>query len=302
MSVHPALPPVLLAILGLSVLGVAGAAWYRKLTGRRTRNTLWRLAGLTVAALLLVVAAVRPILGEDARTLPAGAADSEPNVFLLIDRSPAMNVPGVRDDLTAVVDRYPRARIAVISFADTPTLEWPLSQDTWALRPSLAALRPYAATTDTVDRMNVGAASSTLRYQLISARQQFPRASNLVFYFGAGANGDDAPPRDFVLPEAAVNGGAVFGYGDAPDGPASLRRVADQLGVPYLVRTPGSDADLFDGVNAPPGDVPPPTTSTWATETYWMPALLAALLIAAEVFFVLQDLRRSRPRPRREPT
>ncbi|MCP9274725.1 vWA domain-containing protein [Mycolicibacterium arenosum] len=303
MSLHPALPPVLLTILALSILGVAGAAWYRWRSTGRDRKAMWRLAGLTLAALLLVVAAVRPVLGESTRTLPAGAADSEPNVFLLVDRSPTMDgarMDAVRDDVTAVVDRYPRARIALIAFASTSAVDWPLSQDTWALRPALAELRPYGATADTVDRANPAAASNTLRYQLISARQQFPRARNLVFYYGSGIAGADSPPRDFVLAENSVDGGAVFGYGRV--GEPALRAVADQIGVPYVARTAAADADALDGADAPPGDAPPPTASAWATETYWIPALLAAVLILIEAFLVLRDIRRTRPTPLREST
>lgn len=292
MSVQPALPPVLLAILALAIAGVAGAAWYRRRTTGGSRNSLWRLAGLTLAALLLVVAAVRPVIGESSRTLPAGAADGEPNVYLVIDRSPTM-APAVRSDVAAVLDRYPNARIAVITFAATPSLDWPLSQDNWALRPVLAALRPYAATPDTVDRTNVAAASNLLRYQLISARQQFPRAENLVFYYGAGVSGPDSPPREFALADDSVDGGAVFGYGTTAAGRAALRSVADRIGVPHVDRTAGAAAPL-DGADAPPGGAPPPTTSADVTETYWIPALLAAALILIEVFFVLRDIRRTR--------
>ena len=300
MTVHPALPPVLLTILAVSILGVAGAAWYRWRTAGRHRKALWRLVGLTLAALLLVVAAVRPVLGESSRTFPAGAADSEPNVFLLIDRSPG--TPGaVRDDAAAVLDRYPQARVAVIGFASAPAMEWPLSQDTWSLRPALTAMRPYASNTDTLDRTNPASASNLLRYQLISARQQFPRARNLVFYYGTGVTGRDSPPREFALAEGSVDGGAVFGYGNRNE--ASLRAVAEQIGVPYVARTTeaAADADALDGADAPPVDAPPPTASVWATETYWIPALLAAALLLVELFGVLRDIRRTRPTPLRDP-
>lgn len=295
MTVHPALPPVLLTILALAILGIAAAAWSRWWTAGRSRKAAkggWRLAGLTAAALLLVLAAVRPVLGDGARTVPAGAGDGEPNVFLVIDRSPAAGTP----DVTAIIDRYPNARVAVISFASAPSLDWPLSQDTWALRTTLDELRPYAATPDTFDRTNPAAASNLLRYQLISARQQFPRAANLVYYFGAGVAGPDSPPRDFVLAEGSVDGGAVVGSGARRDEPA-LRAVAEQIGVPYV-----SDPDSFAAEQDSPNDTPPPTASAWATETYWIPALLAAALILAEAFAVLRDIRRSRPGRIEKPT
>ena len=286
MSVHPALPPVLLTILALSVLGVAGAAW-----SRAHRTSRWRLAGLTVAAALLVVAAVRPVLGESPRTAPAGSGDGEPNVFLIVDRSPGAPAE-IRDDLAAVVDRYPNARIAVIGFAATAAVQWPLSQDNWTLRSVLAEMRPYGSTPDLVNRANPAAASNVLRYQLIAARQQFPRASNLVFYYGTGIRGRDAPPRDVTLADDSVDGGAVLGYGDA--NAEALRGIATQIGVPYIARDRASDIGGLDGA-APPGDAAPPTVSAPATETYWIAALLAAILILAEIFFVLRDLRRRRP-------
>jgi Ca-activated chloride channel family protein len=283
MTVHPALPPVLLTILVLSVLGIATAAWYQR---RPSRISVLRLAGLTCAAALLVVAAVRPVIGESSRTLPAGVADDEPNVFLVLDRSPDMPT-AAHDDAVAVLDRYPRARTAVIGFASTGQLEWPLSQDNWTLRPVLQSMRPYAPTSESRDRTNPAAAAIILRYQLISARQQFPRARNLVFYLGSGARGPDSPPRNFALADDTVDGGAVFGYGDD----TTLRAVADQIGVPYVA---GGTAAL-DAV-APTSSAAPPMSATSATETYWIPALLAAALLLVEVFCVLSGIRRSRPR------
>lgn len=322
MTVHPILPPVLLAILALTLAGVLLGAWFRRPTKR------WRLAGLTLAVVLLLLAALRAEVGENTRTLPAGAADAEPTVFLVVDRSPAMGVTdfdgrdrmsAVREDVAAVLDAYPRARFAVIAFAAAPTLEWPLSQDTWTLRPVMAAMTPLAATEENLTQTNVAAASNLLRYQLISAHQQFPRARNLVFYFGSGAAGTASPPREFMLADGSVDGGAVFGYGTPDGGPipatplsspvdeAALRAVADQIGVPYVPRTGPADGDMggasgatgrvdvLDGAEVPETSAPPPTATAQVTETYWLPALLAALLLALEGFLVLRDLRRARP-------
>ena len=101
-----------------------------------------------------------------------------------------------------------------------------------------------------------------LRYQLISAVQQYPRATTLVFYLGAGAPESRLPAREFDPPADSVDGGAVLGYGTAAGGPipgtdiersavddAALRAVADQLGVPYVARSDGAPlaAVLPDG-------------------------------------------------------
>ena len=76
---------------------------------------------------------------------------------------------------------------------------------------------------------------------------------------------------------------------------ATLRTVADQLAVPYVARSDGAPlaAALPDG-----GVASKPTTTVATaggqTETYWLPALVAAFLILIELYFVLRDFRRSR--------
>ena len=148
-----------------------------------------------------------------------------------------------------------------------------------------------------------------MRYQLISARQQYPRAKTLVYYLGAGAAQAELPPRDFNLPDDAVDGGAVLGYGTVRGGPipgtavarsplgeSSLRVVAAQIGVPY---TPRSGAEPLDssipGVATDATAVPStPVASSGRTELYWAPAILAGVLILVELYLVLREFRRTR--------
>jgi len=212
-----------------------------------------------------------------------------------------------REDIEALIDRYPRARFAVIGFASAPILQWPLSADTWSLRAVLDILTPYAYSQDAVTQTNAGAAGTLLRYQLISAVQQYPRATTLVFYLGAGAPESQLPAREFDPPVDSVDGGAVLGYGTPVGGPVpgtdsplsaidetTLRAVSGQLGVPYIERSGGA---------LPTTQLPGPGGANEATavastggqtETYWFPALVAAALILVELYFVLRDVRRSR--------
>jgi Ca-activated chloride channel homolog len=290
-TLHPVVSPVALAVVAV-VLLTARIATLRR--ARRAHQT-WRWVGITVAAALLLLAALRPVFGVDPQTTPAGVADGQPNVFLVIDRSPAMaeHMADARADATAIVDRYPDARFAVIAFASGPSQDWPLSADTWSLRPILAALAAYPPSERELAQTNVAAAGNVLRYQLISARQQFPRARNLVFYLGSGATGSEAAQRDFNLADRSVDGGAVLGYDAA--GAAALRRVAEQLGVPYVPRDPdATDASIFDAANVP-GPAPAVAPGrAHPTETYWAPALLAAALLLGELVLTLRDVRRSR--------
>lgn len=302
MTLHPVLPPLLLVAMAALLVVAQILALRRWRASGRNRTMLWRWLLVTCAALLLVVAAARVTMvsGDEAPTRIAG--DTEPNVFLVLDRSPDMAVRDVdgrtrmelaRDDLEVLIDRYPRARFAVIGFSSAPSLDWPLSADTWSLRPVLDTITPYAFGPDDVTLTNAGAASTVLRYQLISAVQQYPRATTLVFYLGAGAPESDLPAREFVPPAEAVDGGAVLGYGTRAGEP-TLRGVAVQLGVPFVARTDGAPLTA----ELPESRTEEPTTALASagaeTETYWLPALVAAVLILIELYLVLRDLRRSR--------
>lgn len=289
MTFNPVLPPLVLGLLAAVIL-VACAMTFRRKAGPAG----WRWAGITAAALLLLIAAARPVLGADADAPTRVAGDSEPSVFLVVDRSADMGtgIEQARNDIVALLDRYPNARFAVITFASRATLDWPLSQDIWSLKPIIATMTPYSSAPETTD---VGAASTILRYQLISAVQQYPRAENLVFYLGAGAAGSEVPQRDFELPENAVDGGAVLGYRDGDV--AGLRRVADQIGVPYVSRT-GGDAPLDEVLPADATDdgrLPMVAADAERTELYWVFALGAGVLILIELYLVLRDFRRIRP-------
>ncbi|MCV7419622.1 peptidase [Mycobacterium yunnanensis] len=317
MTVELVVPPLLLAVVAAVILVARVAALRRMSSASRTRGALWRWGGLTAAALLLVVSAARPVLDPDDPM--TRVADSQaPNVFILVDRSPDMAVQdgpdgasrmtAARADVAVLLDRYPGARVALISFASRAALDWPLSADTWSLRPVASTLTPYAASPDAVTETNAGSAGNMLRYQLIGAVQQYPRAQNLVFYLGAGAPEAAQPPRDFNLPESAVDGGAVLGYGTPSGGPipgaeverstvdeATLRTVADQIGVPYALR---DGADLASVLPAAPADGSSAPTagsgSATRTELYWAPAALAAVLVLVELYHVLREFRRTR--------
>lgn len=283
MTLQPALPPLLLGAVGALILAVVLL---------RRRSGAAASYGLVIAAILLLVAAARPVIGGSEPAVTGIAGERQPNIFLIVDRSADMTVAGTqaRADIDAVLDRHPDARFALITFAARPSLDWPLSADSWSLQPTLDAATPYARTAD--DITNVGAAGNVLRYQLISASQQYPQARNLVYYFGAGAPESTAPQREFRLPEGAVDGGAVFGYGDAAE--ARLRAVADQIGVPYV----SGGQDTAPEEAAPEDSQEPQPDHAGAAssgfELYWVLAGVAGLVVLFELYHALRYLRRTR--------
>lgn len=295
MTFQPVLPwPILAVVAGALVLARVVALRQVLLgAGRRRARTVLRWGGVTLAVLLIIAAAARPALRDDStREGTTASAGENLNVFLLVDRSVDSDVmPGMRDDIAAFIKRYPAARYALIDFAARATLDWPLSEDVWSLRPAIAALDSYRGGPSAGLDVDAAAASNVLRYQLIQATQQYPGTRNIVLYFGSGAPGTRAPQDDFN--SGSVDGGAVLGYGRA-DGidEAELRKVAGQLIVPYQHREPGQplQPDLPDrpsaaGTRAEADDL---------LELYWLPALLAAVLLLSEIYLSVREFRRTR--------
>jgi hypothetical protein len=297
MTVDPLLPPALLVVLAVVLLGGRSVAWWRYAPADRTAAAAWRGIAVSVAGLLLLAAATRPAIGAAPVTRVAG--EREPNVFLVVDRSPDMTVADVdgrartalaNSDIDRLIDRYPNARFAVIGFASRPSLEWPLSADVWSLKPVMSAATTYPAMP--AEGTDTGAAGTVLRYQLLGARQSYPRAKNLVFYLGAGTPPTALPQQEFNLTPGLVSGGAVLGYGDNAAG--SLPAVARQIGVPYLQRT---DVQALDAVlpdHRTPESAPEVAAKPVAFELYWALVAPAALLILVELYQVLRDFGRTR--------
>jgi hypothetical protein len=307
MTFAPVLPPVILLVIAVVVIAL------RMLTMRRLHATagarwatVWRWAGLTLAVLLILIAAARPGIEHGERgTAAAPRSADNTNVFFLVDRSAdsaiedygdrQSRMSGIRKDIEAIIDQYPHARFALIAFASRSSLDWPLSEDSWSLRPDVARLTPYAAN-DTTEDVNAAAAANVLRYQLIAAGQQYPDAKSLVFYFGSGAAGSRAPQGEFDPTSGAVDGGAVFGYGATRNEPG-LRRIAEQLGVPYVDRNDGrpiSESVPDSGAPQPAAGATSTSGVADRTELYWVFTLLAAVLILFELFAGIRDLRRTR--------
>ena len=293
MTFEPVLPAVVLAVAAAAVLILRAAA----LPGaaKKGRPSLIRWTVITVALTLILLAAARPVSGPAAAESGQRPQDGA-NVYFVVDRSAdsaiddyggAQRMSGMRDDIARLVDEHPGARFAVIGFASRPAVDWPLSADSWSLLPVVESLNPYPGS-DAAE-VNAGAAANTLRYQLISAGQQYPHAPNLVYYLGSGAAGSTLPQGVFDTPP--VDGGAVLGYGRGP-GEDRLREIAGQLGVPYVSRAAGADLPAAASGQDTPAQVTAPATRR--VEYYWALTMAATLLLLAEIFLTTRDLRRAR--------
>jgi hypothetical protein len=305
MTFQPILPWAILAVV-IGALAVARLVALRQVllasSGRRRGRAALRWCGVTFAVLLLIAATTRPGFRNDENDRGTRAAGANLNVFLIVDRSVDSGVEdygtgesriaGMRDDIAALIKQYPGARYALVAFTSRASLDWPLSEDIWSLRPTIAALSSYQGP-DTRFDVNAGAAGNVLRYQLIQAAQEYPGSRNVVLYFGSGAPGSHTPQGDFDLTHGSVAGGAVLGYGraDAID-EAVLREVAGQLGVPYVHRDP--DQPFRPDLPRPRDETGGTAEAAERTELYWLPALLAAGLLLIEIYLSGREFRRGR--------
>jgi hypothetical protein len=314
MTLQPVMPSALLLVIAVLLIAIrlitmrqahttAGAQW----------ATVWRWCGVTLAVLLVLIAAARPGLEPSGQQAAASAASGQNvNVFFLVDRSADSGVAdyagkpridGIRADIGALIDRYPRARFAMISFASRASLDWPLSEDVWSLQPVVMRLEPYSDA-EVASEADAGAAANTLRYQLIAAGQQYRDSTNLVFYFGCGASGSGVPQGDFEPVPGTLDGGAAFGYGTpSGDSPAfderRLELIATQLGVPYVHRQPGEPlphpAAQANSAGTQHTEDPGVYSNVVArTELYWVFTLPAAVLLLFELFLTVREYRRTR--------
>lgn len=288
MTFAPVGSTTLILVIATVVVLLRVLALYRIWSQPRSRGrwrALARWAGLTAAVLLLIGAAARPGIDTDHEVPAEAAAPAGPNIFLVVDRSAESPVIDMRAQLTGVLDEYPRARVALISFATGATIDWPLSEDVASLRSVIGGLTPYVPSVpDAQLRANAFAARDVLRSKIDTAATQYPGTANLVFYFGTGDPGSVVSRGAFELAPGSVAGGAVFAY--QPADTARLQEIADQLGVPLGAALPDIGAD---------GSIESVQVAD-RREFYWAAALLAALLLLAEIAFTLREYHRNRLR------
>lgn len=347
MTFDPVTAPVLLIVVAIALIAIRMFALYRVLVRTGTgqyRTVVLRWAGLTLAVLMLVFAAGRPgfdLEDNTASDQPKGALAVDPNlnVFFVVDRSVNSRVEdfgdresrmaGIRADVASLINEYPRARFGLISFASKAAMDWPLSDDAWSLESMMHGLSPYTLVApDAMYQADPTAAKEVLTKQLDDAAERFPGSKSLVFYFGTGDGGSRAASGSFDLPDGAVTGGAVMGYGTPAGGPipqgwvggakvyqsdpgtgapmnstldeAKLKQIATELDVPYFHREAGQSITAalpsVDLSTEAPDEENALKASKFVErqELYWVFTLLAAILVLVEIALTIREFRRNR--------
>lgn len=308
MIFQPVLHPLLILVIGIFVVAVPVVM----LITQKGQRPVWVLRVLIAVACVAVL--LRPgVPGGELQTL---ATDTD--VVLVVDTTASItaedwgeNQPrldGVRDDIRALVEAYPGARFALITFDSEAILRLPLTTDTSAVMSALDVMTPEV--TAFSKGSSIGSAHALLVQTLQRAAEASPDRARMAFYFGDGEQTVSTNPETFAGAASYLSGGAVLGYGTDEGGPMllttggveqsdeyieyqgapalsvidenNLRTLATQMDVGYQLRSAATDLDI------PPA---PSTTVAYrdagtagaVNDLSWIIALFLVALLGIEV-------------------
>ena len=325
----------LLLPLPVVVIVVATTALWAVRRWRTTERGRMSIVRIVAMVGLLVVIALDPAI-DGGRV---SAIRSEADVLFVVDTTGSMGaedydgehtrLDGVRADIMALVDEFPGAHFALVTFDTTERIVVPWTTDVGALETAVSLLR---------QERTMYARGSQLDRPIDAIARLVPRRddgsrSSVVFYVSDGEQTTGAEAPDYRSLEPSISDGAVLGYGTADGGRMriyterdslldqyiqdpetgtdavsridenALRRIADDLDVPYLHRTsPGQGlgdlaADIAGDATRERGG-----TRDGDRRLYWVAAfgvVALALWQLAVTSIELSDARRALGRPAR---
>lgn len=297
---------------------------------RRSDVRDWLFRGGLV--ILLILAALRPGLPGGHLTAAASnlnvffVVDTTSSMVAEDFGSSEPRMQGVKADILSIAGELSGARYSVITFDSSASVRMPLTDDSSALTTVTSILGPQVTNYSTGSSVTM--AGKVLQTRLQAAKESHPERPRIVYYLGDGEQTSAERPAPLGVETSLVDGGAVLGYGTPEGGKMrentgaadhseagyikdrtggesrdaiskidedQLRKIADQLGVPYVHRTAGASAApmLQD---ATPGNLDrTEQVLDGRTELYWIPALAALLLALREGILVMGQLRMLRP-------
>lgn len=322
MILQPVLNVFLLLLLFAPVVLLTGWILVKTLRPRSAVTGAGAGPVMWVPRLLMMLACFMMLLRPG---IPGGATQTlatETDIVIVVDTTASIvaedwdgdeqRLEGARADVQSIVDEYPGARFALITFAASAELRLPLTTDTTALVSSLEILHPEV--TSQSRGSSIGIANRMLEETLASAAESASDRSRMVFYLGDGEQTTSSDPETFTRSAQYIDAGSVLGYGTSAGGPmkitsggfagsendageyieyqgqpamsviddANLQTIADELGVGYQLRTADTAIELPEA---------PTTTTTYAEsgsvgnviELYWVFALVVVVLLGVEL-------------------
>lgn len=324
----PALPVGVLVVVLLAVLV---PSLVRAVRGPSRVRWAWRSVAVVAAAAI----ALGPATPRQ-WTEPAGAAVDvffvvdRTGSMAAEDWSTGLpRLDGVRHDVPALAAALPGARFSVLAWDSEAVRQLPLTTDTRALGSWAQTVRQEITQWSTGSGLD--RPLEALTRALEGAAERNPDHLRLVFLLSDGEQTIDDPRLGFESVAPLVHGGGVLGYGTAEGGPmrsydgsvdpdpeapyipdpqdpdrpgisradeATLRAIADELGVPYLHRTAPDDALAALVEDVDPEQV---AGATGRERTSWSPlvwpfALVIGAALLAEVWVSARDLASRRRR------
>ncbi|RUR01141.1 VWA domain-containing protein [Labedella endophytica] len=325
MILDPVLPVWFLVV----VAGALAVFAIVQLVSPGSGRSRWMWLSRLVMVLLLAVIALRPAL--PAPTLPP-AASGDVDVYFVVDTTSSMaaedwgdgepRLDGVREDVLAIAERLIGARVSLVTFDAVTVHRVPLTTDVSALAQATRALEQEITTYSAGS--SIDEPVEYLTGILTEDAAENPERSRILYYLGDGEQTSGREPGTFAELSAAVDGGAVLGYGTEAGGPMkqytgyddgteqsyiqdystgtdaisrideqALGTIAEQLGLPYIHRDADTSvAEATDGVRV--GDVESAGEVPAAQgELYWIAAIPLAALALVELAWMLAAVLRS---------
>lgn len=313
--IHPAL-------LLLAAVLAAGAVGFRML---RAASASQVAAGIGRVLMVLLLAGIllRPGLTIQNQAVQATQAD----IFLVVDTTASVaaedwsgtepRLAAIRTDIAALVGELAGARFELITFDRTAVLRVPLTSDAASVLSAVEVLQPEISGQS--GGSSIGMAARLLHDQLRVTAGESPERARAAYYFGDGEQTAVTTAESFADSAQYLGGGAVWGYGGTAGGamksndgrageatayildprtgepalsrldPAALGTIATQLGVPFELRDPSSDARAGD-VRGSRVTGDGTLSSAGVTELYWIPALLLFGLLVGEFTLIVRAL------------
>lgn len=293
---------------------------------RRDRHRLAWLRRLLIVVLLVVIA-LRPVTpqpGEQTERMNA-------NVLFVVDRTGSMAAedgPGgatrlsaAKEDMREIMEVTAGSRYSIIAFDSAATEQLPLTTDAGAARAWVDTLETEP--TAYSQGSNIDRALPVLTSAVTEATEQDPDSHLIVYLLTDGENTDGEATQSFASLASRIDAGAVLGYGTAEGGPMkaqggqndgeyitdpsgargisqlderNLRRIADQLRLPLMLRT-GSEEPLaptIEDLDLHPIPLEEMGRAPSYDDWYWIASIPMTLLFIWELGAITYRLPRRR--------
>ncbi|MCT1447924.1 vWA domain-containing protein [Brevibacterium casei] len=212
----------------------------------RGRGPKWKWFARIGVVAVLALALARPGVTTESTT---EEYETAADVYFLVDTTTSMaaedyngttpRIDGVKEDMLALAEQLPGARLSIITFASTASTAMPLTTDHAAFASAVDVLTPEYSLNS--NGSSITEAGDELKARMDSNEEDRPGNKTLVFYFGDGEQTAPGQPDSWTSFASRIDSGAVFGYGTTAGGKMKESQPFGSGGFPG-----GTDQDPWD--------------------------------------------------------